>query len=63
VGFLLYLFQMRRWLSVAGIALAVIGALVHVLVLVWIALALIAIQVPLTILLARRANRSSRRRS
>ncbi len=63
MGFLLYLFQMRRWLSVAGIALAFIGALTHVLVLVWIALALIAIQVPLTILLTKRGNQSSRRRS
>jgi hypothetical protein len=49
VGIFLYLVEMRRWFTLAGLALMLVGIFGHVRPVVWIGLALIGLQVVVTI--------------
>jgi hypothetical protein len=49
VGFFMYLREMRRWFTLAGVALVLVGGFGHVRPIAFVGLALIALQVVIMI--------------
>jgi hypothetical protein len=62
MGFFMYLREMRRWFTLAGLALILIGLFSHVRFVAWIGLALIALQLVFTIQKGFKDSRDSRAR-